>query len=214
MSGTIPNPVKIYHIVHIDKLPSILHDGFLLCDAEMQRRQPVGTTIGMNKIKTRRLEKQLSSYPDLHVGDCVPFYFCPRPVMLYMFYRDDHPEISYHGGQAPIIHLVADIQQAVRWAEQNDKHYVFTSLNAGSSVFEEYTDLADLNSLKWEVITSNYWQGEREHKQAEFLMELQFPWNLIETIGVYSKQQYDRVVEILSGTDYRPQIVIKRDWYY
>ena len=133
--------------------------------------------------------------------------------MLYMFYKDDHPEITYHGGQEPIIHLVADIQQAVRWAEHNNKHYLFTSLNAGSNVFEEYTNLDDLNELKWEVITSNFWQGEREHKQAEFLMESHFPWNLIETIGVYSQQEANQVNSILSGAD-RPQISIQRNWYY
>jgi len=43
------NP-KLYHIVHMDRLPSILADGRLLCDAVMAERPGTGTTIGMGKI--------------------------------------------------------------------------------------------------------------------------------------------------------------------
>ena len=48
---------KIYHIVHLDRLPSIIADGSLWCDAEIARRTEAnadsGTTIGMNNIKQR-----------------------------------------------------------------------------------------------------------------------------------------------------------------
>jgi hypothetical protein len=82
MSNTVPATPKIYHIVHIDKLPSIIADGCLWSDAEISQRSAGGSTIGMAKIKERSLNKALTSYPDLHVGECVPFYFCPRSVML------------------------------------------------------------------------------------------------------------------------------------
>ncbi|MCK5828093.1 DUF4433 domain-containing protein, partial [Candidatus Bipolaricaulota bacterium] len=72
----IPAAPKLYHIVHADRLPSIIAAERLWCDAEIARRSPHGTSIGMNQIKQRRLtELTLTSYPDLHVGDCVPFYF-------------------------------------------------------------------------------------------------------------------------------------------
>ncbi len=51
----------------------------------MVARQGVETTIGMNNIKERRLTQlQLASQPGLYVGQCVPFYLCPRSVMLYL----------------------------------------------------------------------------------------------------------------------------------
>ena len=50
-----PARPKIYHIVHVDKLPSIVSDEYLWCDADISRRQPIGTTIGMGSIKERRL---------------------------------------------------------------------------------------------------------------------------------------------------------------
>ncbi len=50
MNNCIPDLIKIYHIVHIDKLPFILRDGCLFSDTELQRHNPKGTSIGMGKI--------------------------------------------------------------------------------------------------------------------------------------------------------------------
>jgi hypothetical protein len=57
MTMPIPTEPKIYHIVHVDRLPSIITDGWLWCDTEIVRRSPPGTTIGMNAIKQRRLNE-------------------------------------------------------------------------------------------------------------------------------------------------------------
>ncbi|MBI5603004.1 MAG: DUF4433 domain-containing protein [Deltaproteobacteria bacterium] len=51
----IPAEPKIYHIVHVDSLPSIIADGWLWCDAEILRSSSPGATIGMNGIKQRQL---------------------------------------------------------------------------------------------------------------------------------------------------------------
>ena len=71
----MPPPVtpKIYHIVHVDRLPSIIADGCLWCDEEITRRvrahRDTGTTIGMSSIKQRRLtELALDNHPGLYVG--------------------------------------------------------------------------------------------------------------------------------------------------
>lgn len=115
----VPDEPKIYHIAHVDRLPSITNDGWLWCDAEAVRRVLPGTSIGMNSIKQRRLRNTLNSRSGLHVGDCVPFYFCPRSVMLYVIYQRNHPELSYRGGQGLIVHLEADLRQTVTWAEKH-----------------------------------------------------------------------------------------------
>ena len=67
----------------------------------MIQRKPPGTAIGMNSIKQRRLNSTLNSYPNLRIGDCVPFYFCPRSIMLYLIHQANHPELRYRGGQDP-----------------------------------------------------------------------------------------------------------------
>jgi hypothetical protein len=120
----IPAKPKIYHIVHVDRLPSIIADGGLCCDAEVSRRSLRGTAIGMSEIKRRRLQDlTLTSHPDLHVGDCVPFYFCPRSIMLFLIHKRN-AELDYQGGQDLIIHLEADLTQTVNWAESQGLHRV------------------------------------------------------------------------------------------
>ena len=94
MTMSMPAEPKIYHIVHIDRLASIVADNYLWCDAKIGQCESSGTTIGMNSIKQRRLTNALSSHPDLCVGDCVPFYFCPRSVMLYVISQANHPGID------------------------------------------------------------------------------------------------------------------------
>lgn len=215
-----PNP-KIYHILHVDRIPSVLNDGVLWSDAEAQRRNCGGTTIGMNEIKRRRLEEnRLANHPDLAVGACVPFYFCPRSIMLYLIYQANHPELTYRGGQGPIIHLEADLHTAIAWAEANRRRWAFTLSNAGSRYFEDRADLAHLGEVNWPAVATNRWSGQgvdpaiKEGKQAEFLVEERFPWSLVERIGVMSQGAYQRVSGLLSGQAHHPRLEILRNWYY
>lgn len=95
-----PSQPKIYHIVHLDRLGPILSDQGLHCDRTIRQKQNAGTMIGMAHIKSRRLnELQLASHPGLFVGDCVPFYYSPRSVMLYMLTQQQNEQIAYKGGQ-------------------------------------------------------------------------------------------------------------------
>jgi hypothetical protein len=48
---TVPARPKLYHIAHVDRLPSIVADQCLWCDREVVRHAPLGTTIGMSDIK-------------------------------------------------------------------------------------------------------------------------------------------------------------------
>lgn len=206
---------KIYHIVHVDRLPSIIADECLWCDSEVNRRLRPGTTIGMNAIKRRRLyELTLASHPDLHVGDCVPFYFCPRSVMLYLIHQANHPELMYRGGQTPIIHLEADLGRTVAWAEAHSRRWAFTLSNAGSRYFEDRCDLTHLQEINWDAVQATYWQQQREAKQAEFLIEHQFPWALISRIGVHSIEAHRQLSTSVRSTEHRPRVEIRPDWYY
>lgn len=211
----VPEAPKIYHIAHVDRLPSIVADGFLWCDAEVVRRAPSGTTIGMNSIKQRRLnDLRLSSYHDLHVGDCVPFYFCPRSVMLYLIYQGNHPEMTYRGGQEPILHFEADLKEVVAWANSQAERWAFTNSNAGSRYFEDYNDLAQLDKVDWSAVNALNWKQCKEGKQAEFLLEQRFPWHLIERIGVKSATVYGQVVNALPSNGHKPSVEVLPTWYY
>lgn len=216
----VPIQPKIYHIVHVDRLASIVAEGFLWSDAVMAPRKNVGTTIGMSNIKARRLnELQLRCHPGLHVGECAPFYFCPRSVMLYLIYRRNE-ELTYRGGQELIVHLEADLHRTVQWATANGQRWAFTLSNAGSYYFEDRSDVTQLGEIDWDAVHARQWSGGgvpaavKDAKQAEFLIERSFPWHLIEKIGVYSQSHVGAVSASMGAAPHRPQIEIKREWYY
>lgn len=210
----MPARPKIYHICHVDRLASIIASNGLLSDAVIQQLALPGTVVGMNNIKQRRLtELQLNSHPGLFVGQCVPFYFCPRSVMLYLIHRRN-PELTYQGGQEPIIHLEADLQEAVNWANAQNLRWAFTLSNAGARYFEDRTNLAHLDEVNWTAVQARDWQGCKDGKQAEFLLERGFPFQLVERIGVSSNRVHALVANTLAGHGHRPPVEIKPDWYY
>ena len=211
-----PREPKLYHIVHIDRLASIRGDGALWSDAQAEVRGLTGTTIGMSTIKQRRRQSALSSHDGLRVGDCVPFYFCPRSVMLYLLYRTNHRELEYRGGQEPIIHLEAELRRTVSWAEKRGRHWAFTTSNAGSLYFEDYADLAQLDQIDWTAVRARQWAGaKQEGKQAEFLVEGYFAWELVERIGVVSDGIREQVLDLMRPFgDIVPYVEVQPEWYY
>jgi len=212
---SVPARPQIFHIVHVDKLASIIEAGRLWCDAEVADRDIPGTTIGMQSIKQRRLnERSLASHPGLFVGSCVPFYFCPRSIMLYLMHKANHEELSYRGGQEPILHLESNVIDTVKWAEASDLRWAFTLSNAAASYAEDRTDISRLSELDWNAIKARVWRDCKEQKQAEFLVEREFPWTLVSRIGVMTRRIYGQVSAALEASEHKPRIEIKSDWYY
>lgn len=211
----VPANPKIYHIVHVDNLASIIADGGLWSDAVMVQRQG-GTVIGMGSIKQRRQQLPVTCHPGTHVGDYVPFYFCSRLIMLYVIYCANHAELAYKGGQQPIVHLEADLNKVVAWAAANGQRWAISLSNAGAVYTQFRTGLDKLNEINWGAIAASDFRPAdvKEGKQAEFLMQQSFPWHLVERIGVHSQPIVPRVATAMQGAEHRPVLEIKRDWYY
>lgn len=211
----VPDRPRIYHIVHVDNLSSIVATGGLLPDAVMIKRKG-GTVIGMSSIKQRRLTLPVSCHPATHVGDYVPFYFCPRSIMLFVIHCANHAELAYRGGQLPIVHLEADLNLAVAWAEANDRRWAFSLSNAGAHYTQFRARLDQLGEINWDAVQALDFRPAdiKEGKQAEFLMHDGFPWHLVERIGVSQPAIVDRVAGAMQGAAHRPRIEIRREWYY
>ena len=210
----VPAQPKIFHICHVDRLASIVAAGGLLSDAAVVQAAVPGTVIGMNHIKQRRLQElRLNSHPGLYVGQCVPFYFCPRSVMLLLIHRQN-ADLAYKGGQGPIIHLEADLHATVAWANAQPRRWAFTLSNAGSRYFEDRADVARLGDVDWDAVAARNWSACREAKQAEFLLEQSCPWHLVERIGVLSQPVATQVAQTLPIGGHRPPVQILPAWYY
>ena len=214
--STPPAHPELFHIIHINRLRSIINLGNLYSDAIVTRQQMLGTQIGFSRIKQRRALKNLASYPDLHVGDCVPFYFCPRSVMLYPIYKQNHPQLTYTGGQNAIIHLRLCMHCCIAWANENKLRWVFTDSNAGSRHFHDFNNLSNLQQLNWQAISARQWSHPitREEKQAEFLIENNVCFKNVLEIGVNNPITHQQVVAMLNNSNYSPIVSIKPNWYY
>lgn len=208
----IPEVIRLYHIVHVDRLASIIADGFRWSDARVRAEPKPGTAIGMERIKDRRLAIPLASRRGLMVGACVPFYFGPRSVMLYMLHRGN--QVDYRGGQEPIVHLVVDLHEAVAWAEAQKQQWAFTTSNAGSSYFDDHADLGRLDLIDWDAVRVRDWRKVRDAKQAEFLVEKRVPWSLVRGVGVQSERMARRAARIISEGGQQTPVKAYPSWYY
>lgn len=211
----IPAQPKVYHIVHVDNLASIVADGCLWSDSVMVQRQG-GTVIGMSDIKRRRLSLPVTCHQGLNVGQFVPFYFCARSIMLYVIHCANHPELVYRGGQRPIVHLEADLSRVVEWAEANGRRWAFSLSNAGAYYTRFRTGLDRLDEINWAAVAATDFRSAdiKEGKQAEFLVERSFPWSLVERIGVHSSALVGQVSDAMLDASHRPRIEVTRHWYY
>lgn len=211
-----PHP-KIYHITHVDNLPSIIADDALLSDAVMVARGGPSAAIGMGHIKQRRLERlSVPCHPGTRVGEYVPFYFCPRSVMLYLLHRGDSPELTHRAGQRPIVHLEADLEEVVDWAEQAGCRWAFSLSNAGAFYTHFRNRMDDLDQINWRAVAATDWREReiKEGKQAEFLVYGAFPWGLVRRIGVSSMEVRNKTVAAIADAEHRPRVELQPSWYY
>ncbi len=211
-----PSNVRIYHITHVSNLESIIREGYLLSDSLMIARGTKTASIGMQPIKKRRLGLSVKCHPNDMVGDYVPFYLCPRSVMLYIISRRNHPDLVYRGGQEPIVHLEAEFMESVDWANAECHRWAFTLSNAGASYTEFRNRIEQLNEIDWKTVRSNDFSNPlvKEGKQAEFLIHRFFPWCMVRRIGVKSPSVLQRVLRILIGVSHKPVVEILPEWYF
>ena len=152
------------------------------------------TVIGFDTIKQRRLDDIfVSCYPATRVGHYVPFYFCYRAPMLYVIARGNS-ELSYHGGQERIVHLVSRIGVAIHQAE--GRPWAFTDGNAGARYTQFSNDLEKLDQLvDWNAVQATDWSdpARKERKQAEFLVYQRFPWAGIHEIATINRNVAEEV---------------------
>ncbi len=213
----IPPTPKIYHITHVDNLSGILSNMELVSDAKRINSKLHCSLVGMSAIKERRLKEiQVSCHQGTTVGQYVPFYLCPRSIMLFILHKGNHPDLDYRGGQEPIIHLQGDMKKVIHWANQNKVKWSFTNCNAGAFYARFFKNYSELDQIDWTAIESRYFGSPetKEKKQAEFLMFDVFPWTLIEKIGTINANVANKVRSSLKSAKYKPDVVVERSWYF
>lgn len=213
----IPARPKIYHITHVDNLPSIIAAGRLWSDAERIRQGLACSVVGMSEIKKRRLEDlPVPCHPGTLVGHYVPFYFCPRSIMLFVLYKGNHAELAYQGGQRPIVHLQADLHATVAAADRQNVPWAFSTRNAGARYAPFFSSLEALGEVSWTAVEASDFRSDdvKEGKQAEFLTFSSFPWALVEKVGVIDDAVLAQAASAISLATYQPPMAVERGWYF
>ena len=136
--------------------------------------------------------------------------------MLYLLYMGNHPELTYRGGQGPIVHLEADLRATADWATAAGLRWAFSLSNAGGVYAEFRSTLAQLVDVSWAAVASSDFRSAavKEGKQAEFLVQRFVPWTLVERVGVRSADVQGRVVEALAGAAHQPRVDVLPQWYF
>jgi uncharacterized protein (DUF433 family) len=216
MASVPPRP-KIYHITHLDNLPKIASRVELVSDANRMINGLTCSLVGMSTIKQRRLnEIEVSCYPGTKVGQYVPFYFCPRSIMLYILHMGNHPDVSYKGGQGSMIHLQADFHTVIEWANSNKVRWAFSNGNAGAYLTTFYNHPSKLSEIDWTAVSATDFRDAKmkEGKQAEFLMFDVFPWTLIDKIGTINSTIATKVQTAIANAEHQPTIAPEPSWYF
>lgn len=200
----------IYHITHADNLAGILRAGRLLCDAEARKLNAAKTGIGYQHIKDRRLRRRVPTSSGGHLGDYVPFNFCPRSVMLYAV-ANGHE--GYDGGQDPVIHLVSTVQTAI----DTGRPWAFTDRHAelGHAIY--YDDFCQIGEVDWTVMDRKQWGGDsdlKERRQVEFLVHEWLPWSAIQKVVTRTDATAVRVRSILAQHGAPQSVTVEATWYY
>jgi hypothetical protein len=213
--GNVPAQPKIYHITHLRNLARIVTDSCLYSDAKRIDLNLQCDVVGLSGIKERRLKEiEVTCHAGTTVGQYVPFYFCPRSIMLFILHKGNHPELKYADGQRPILHLQADLMATVGWAERTKTPWAFSDRNAGMRLARFFNDPRDFAKVNWAAVDATDFRDMmiKEGKQAEFLVFGAFPWSLVEKIGVLDAAMKKLVENVLASN--MPPVEIERQWYY
>lgn len=202
-----PQDILIFHITDISNLAGITASG-LLSDKAMIRRGD-HSVIGYDHIKRRRMEEiQVDCCGYRYVGEFVPFYFCPRSPMLYTINMGNTGRAP--GCQEGIVHLVSTVGSGISL----NRDWAFSDGNAGAFHTSFFSDINKLSNLDWQAINAKYWSERRHQKQSEFLIADYFPWQNVSLIACHNVQTAALANDIISRLPHRPEVRVKRDWYF
>ena len=207
--------IPIYHITHINNLPSILKSGGLIANGRLRREGINYLDIAHGGIQDRRARIRVPCGADGVLHNYVPFYFAPRSPMLYAIHKG-YVE-GYAQGQNPVIHLVFEAEAI----EASNLAFAFTDGHAVMAYADFYDDLDTLEFvIDWKLMHSKYWFDTEDdpnrkcRRQAEFLMHQFCPWTLITKIGVINVTIQSQVLQMLQNFNHQPTVTVYPNWYY
>lgn len=208
-----PQPTLIYHLTHVSNLQPIVASGGLLAYNQVRSvGKPV--SIAHASVQGRRAQRTVPCGPGGRLHDYVPFYFAPRPPMLYAITRGAVAGVAVT--QQPLVYLVAEAEAVA----QAGLGFVFTDGHAAIAYSRFFDKLTDLDQVDWKVMQARYWADTAEdndrkrRRQAEFLVHRFLPFGLVREIAVLNGMAEAAVVAVLTTSGHQPPVQRRPTWYY
>ncbi len=216
MATTVQHDIRLYRLVYVDNLATLLTRGALHASNYTPNDDLPYRTIHNVGVQVGRHGRLIPCGAGGTCHDYVPFYFGPLSVMLLNLKTGR--VAGYNEGQAPLIYLTTTVSRLV----DAGCRFVFSDGHGLATFTSWYDDLAQLDSVDWNLVGARYWADTPEdndrqrRKQAEFLIWQSVDWSLIERIGVLNPQVKHRVEAVLNEFPQRarPQVEIHGEWYY
>lgn len=214
MSKVLEKDIDIYHLSCIENLESIIQNGMIFSNRMIHLNKILVKDISYTGIQDKREKQEVPLPPYGNLHDYVPFFFCPRPPLLYPIKSKIHE--SFHGDQSSILHLVTSINKVIA----QDSQFVFTDGQAIMKFTQFFNDIDDLSALDWLIIKEKYWgntsdDGDRiRRKQSEFLIKDSVSVHLIKEIGVMNESISNRVKDLIIKNDLNSEVKVVPEWYY
>lgn len=143
------------------------------------------------------------------MADYVPFYFGPRPPMLFSI-KCGNTEYGRSGrGQAGMVHLVCRLESLAR---DFRGRWCFIDAHPSRDWARFSETMAELDErIDFDVMALRQWDQPDEVKagrQAEFLVHGVVPWEYVELVVVMNEEIVAEVREVLtrSSADPAPEI--------
>ena len=172
----------LYHLTHVDNMPSILKHG-LLSHNNAHARGLVTEDLSDPDVQDRRADRRLDDRP-LH--DYVCLYFNPKNPML--FKRRDH--------QDDIVILCLDRRLLAQSGT------FFTDGNAAGDATNFFNDPRDLDELDWDCIRRDYWSESddgRRKRCAEILVPDAIPFDEVRRVYIRTDSTQTRLSDLMSA---------------
>lgn len=211
---TEPHRAWLYHLVHVDNLPSIAENG-LFCDSAVGDGDLLTIDIGNQDVKARRRGIEVPISPGRVVADYVPFYFAPRSPMLHAIHRGAVP--TYGGGQDGLVYLVTNTDVVV----DQRLGFVLTDHNAASALARFSDRIDDLEEfVDWPLMRATIWRNteedpnRRNRRMAEFLVHWCVPWDAFIGLAARTDEDAEKAAARLGSLASEVQIGVRPRWYF
>jgi len=165
---------SLWHMTHIDNIPSIMTHGIFSHNHAFQKFNP--TDISDPDVQSKRQHKKDSIYNSwLH--DYVPTFFTIGNSML--------SSVSYMNREICLLEISLDVL--------DNRSFVFTDGNAACSPTKFFNSINDIDKIQWDVIHAQKWKGRSRERAAEVLISHPIKSDFIQAIHCYS---FDSVKKI------------------